>query len=403
MFRFYDSWGHYNQALLGSKWDVYADLTGTLSVGVAAVISSITQSTTSGRFGAGGCTFAVDSDAIQLSRAPQGQQANQYLQRNYAGQSVVFVGLAVKQNATALATGSRLLTFLDGATTQLGIDIMPSGQLRLIRATSPGTGIYLVSADPSVGSDLYTVMATTANAILSNAFDYLQFKVTHAGGTGGSVEIRRGDGSLFENVTGLNTSISGNDRSSSVLLGGYGGLTGGSAATVQSHFLRATISDFLLYDAAANGDDALDLVTFAGDRHGERITLTADGFYAQSTPSTGATRFDLIEEVPPNTTDFNALPSVGIKDTFVVGAASGPSATTLFIVGTMYSQKTAGGGNEMKMLFRLSGADRNGTAFQQPAPWAFKQSVLFSKPGGGAITVADVQPATGQIGYQKTV
>lgn len=400
MFRFYDSFGHYNQALTGSKWDVYAPQVGIM----VGVLSSITQGTTIGRFGAGGCTFAFNSDVTQAGRTDTipGLQVNQYLQKNYAGQSVVFQNLAIKQEATALATGSRLLTFLDGATTQLGIDILPSGQLRFIRATTAGSGIYLVSADPSTGSGLYTVIGQTANSIFSNAFDYLQFKITHHASTG-IVEIKRGDGSVFETVSDLPLATSGNPQSSSVLLGGYGALVGGSAQNVQTHFLRATISDFLLYDTVANGDDALDLVTFCGDRHGERITLTADGFYAQSTPSTGATRFDLIEEVPPNTSDFNTLSAVGIKDSFVVSAASGPAAASLFIIATMYLQKTAGGGNEWKMLYRLAGADRNGTAFQVPSPWAFKQSALFSKPGGGAITVADVQPATGQPGYIKTV
>lgn len=398
---FYDSFGHYNQALIGSKWDVYAPQIGNMGV-AGAVVSAITQSTSTGRFGTGGCTFSVNSDVVSTGRDPVHTQVNQYLQKNYSGQSVVHVNLAIKQEATALARGSRLLTFLDGATTQLGIDIMPSGQLRYIRAAAAGSGIYLVSADPTTfdGSALYTVLGTTTNSIFSNAYDYLQFKITHA--ASGSVEIRRGDGSAFETTSGINTAVSGSNQSASVLLGGYGALIGGSGANVETHFLRATISDFLLYDTVADGSDALKIVTFCGDRHAERITLTADGFYAQSTPSTGPTRFDLIEEVPPNTSDFNTFSAIGNKDTFVVGAASGPGATTLFIVVTAYVQKTAGGSNEMKMLYRLGGADRNGTAFQVPSPWAFKQSWLFSKPGGGAITIADVQPATGQIGIEKT-
>lgn len=400
MFRFYDSFGHYNQALIGSKWDVYAPQVGIM----VGVLSSITQGTTIGRFGAGGCTFAFNSDVTQAGRTDTipGLQVNQYLQKNYAGQSVIHIGLAIKQEATALATGSRLLTFLDGATVQLGIDILPSGQLRFIRASAAGSGIYLVSADPSTGSGLYTVIGQTANSIFSNAFDYLQFKITHHASTG-IVEIKRGDGSVFETVSDLPLATSGNPQSSSVLLGGYGALVGGSAQNVQTHFLRATISDFLLYDTVANGDDALDPVTFCGDRHGERITLTDDGNYAQWTPSTGTDHFALIDEVPPNTSDFNSSSTVGNKDSFIVSAASGPAAASLFLIMTMYLQKTSGGANEVKGLFRLGGADRNGTAFQVPSPWAFKQSVLCSKPGGGAITVADVQPATGQPGYEKTV
>lgn len=394
MFRFYDSFGHYNQALINLKWDVYAPPDGTTA-------ASITQATNIGRFGSGGCLFAVSNNNNTSGRVPS-TQVQQYLQKNYSSQSIVHVNLAIKQEATQLTRGSRLLTFVDGSTTQLGIDIMPSGQIRLVRGDL-GTGIHLVSSDPMPGqSALYTVLGTTTNAIFSNAFDYLQFKVTHGTGSSGSVEIRRGDGSAFETISSINTAPSGTASSASCLLGGYAALIGAGGGTVENHYLRATISDFLLYDTVVNGSDALDLVTFCGDRHGERITLTADGFYAESTPSTGSTRFDLIEEVPPNTSDYNTLGAVGIQDSFVVGAVPGVSATTLFVVATMYLQKTGGGVNEMKMLYRLAGADRLGTAFQVPSPWAFKQSALFSKPGGGAITVADVQPATGQVGYEKT-
>lgn len=400
MFRYYDSFSHYDQALMSLKWDVVSD-PYAIGPGPSSTPVLITHGLTIGRFGGGGVEFSAANNPTYASigQADDGQ----YLQRNYDGVSDIHVGLAVKQINTQITVGGRLLTFMDGATTQVGIDIMPSGQLQIIKSTLAGSGIYLTSVGlSSFNRGTYDVIGLTGNSILSNAFDYLQFKITHHP-SNGIVEIRRGDGSAFETITGLNTAVSGNNQSSSVLLGGYGAAFTATFGTLQAHYLRAIVSDFLLYDTVANGSDALDLVTFCGDRHGERISLTADGFYAQSTPSTGSTRFDLIEEVPPNTSDFNTYPSAGIKDTYVVGAASGPAAATLFIVATAYVQKTGGGANEMKMLYRLGGADRNGTAFQVPAPWAFKQSALFSKPGGGAITVADVQPGTGQIGLIKTV
>lgn len=396
MMLFWDSFGHYNQALMGQKWDVVAAPFGLTD-------ATMVQATNSGRFGAGGVTFSATSD-VQVLRndTTPGLQVPQYIQKNYSAQSVIHIGLAFQQNATQLARGSRLLTFIDGATTQLGIDIMPSGQLRMVRASAVGTGIFLASADPHTPeTGLYTVMATTVNTILSSGFDFLQFKITHHPTTG-SVEILRGDGSVFETVSNLNTAVSGVNQSASVIAGGYGALIGGVGQTVECHYLRGIISDFHLLNTVANGDDALDPVTFCGDRHWERISLTADGFYAQWTPSTGSTHFDLIEEVPPNTTDYNSSSTVGNKDTFVVSAAGGPPAATAFLGLTMYLQKTSGGGDEVKGLFRLGGADRNGTAFLVPSPFAFRQSFLASKPGGGAITVADVQPATGQPGYEKT-
>lgn len=399
MFLFYDSFGHYNQALMGQKWDVVCNPYGVNGANPSDIVD-IVQGTTIGRFGGGGVEF-IAPNVLNINSVGQANDG-QYIQRNYGGVSVIHVGVAVLQTATQITNGGRLLTFLDGATTQVGIDIMPSGQLRAIRSTLAGTGIFLSSAGTSSAPATFDVLGTSVNSILSNAYDYLQVKVTHHP-TAGEIEILRGDGSAFWTLPNVNTAISGANQSASALAGGYGSVWTANLGTLQCHYLRAKVSDFLLYNTVADGADALSPTTFCGDRHGERITLTADGFYAQSTPSTGSTRFDLIEEVPPNTTDFNTLPTVGIKDTFVVSAATGPDASSLFLILTMYLQKTAGGANEMKGLFRLGGADRNGSAFQVPSPWAFKQSFLASKPGGGAITVADVQPATGQPGYEKTV
>jgi hypothetical protein len=397
MMLFWDSFAHYDSlVLMAQKWDAVQAPFGLTSATLAQAINT-------GRFGGGGVTFSSNSNVTDLRNdTSPGLQVPQYIQKNYSGVSVIHVGLAFQQNATQLARGSRLLTFLDGATTQVGIDIMPSGQLRIVRASAVGSGIYLVSFDPTPPeSGLYTVEATTANSILSSGFDFLQFRITHHP-TAGIVEILRGDGSAFETISNINTAVSGNNRSSSVLAGGYGALIGGAAGNVECHYLRGVISDFHLLNTVANGDDALDPVTFCGDRHWERITLTADGNYTQWTPSTGTTHFDLIEEVPPNTTDYNSSSTVGNKDSFIVSAAGGPPAASAFLGLTMYLQKTSGGGDEVKGLFRLAGADRNGTAFLVPSPFAFRQSFLASKPGGGAITVADVQPATGQPGYEKT-
>lgn len=404
MFRFYDSFGHYTpvgglNTLMAQKWDVVCNPYG-VNASAPSEIVDIFQGTTIGRFGAGGVEF-IAPNVLNINSVGQANDG-QYIQKNYSGVSVIHKGLAVLQTATQITNGGRLLTLLDGATTQVGIDIMPSGQLRAVRSTLAGTGIFLSSVGTSFAPATFTELGTSVAAIFSNTYDYLQVKVTHHP-TAGEIEIKRGDGSAFWTLSNVNTAISGANQSASVLVGGYGSVWTANLGTLQCHYLRAKVSDFLLYDTVADGSDALSPVTFCGDRHGERISLTADGFYAQSTPSTGSTRFDLIEEVPPNTTDYNTLPSVGIKDSFVVSAAGGPAAASAFLIMTMYLQKTSGGANEMKGLFRLSGADRNGSAFQVPSPWAFKQSALFSKPGGGAITVADVQPATGQPGYEKTV
>ena len=392
---FWDSYGHYSGLTqMAEKWDVVAQ--STLSIGTPA---TITQGTTIGRFGAGGCTFA--STAPQTFTDSFAQTASCYSQKNYNGVDEIIVGLAVQQTATQYNEGALLVAFLDGATTQVGIQILPSGQLRAYRSTLVGTGIFLLSParTPVAATGNYTILGESISAIASSAFDFLEIRVLHDPANG-EIEIIR-NGAAFWTLTGVNTAISGVSNSSSVIAGGYAARFS-SGATLESHYLKATISDFELLNTVANGSDALDPVTFTGDRHWEAISPTADGFYAEWTTTGSADHFENIDEVPPNTTDYNSSVTVGNKDNFIVSAASGPTTASCYLGLTMYCQKTTGGSNEVKGLFRLSAADRNGTAFQVPSPWAFRQSFLASKPGGGAITVADLQPATGQPGYEKT-
>jgi hypothetical protein len=153
-----------------------------------------------------------------------------------------------------------------------------------------------------------------------------------------------------------------------------------------------------ILNETVNGDDALDPVTFINDRHWQVRTPTTDGHYTDWTPSTGTNHAALVDEIPPNTTDYNSTAVVGNIDSFNTDAPSGPATAGVLIAYTMYLQKDTGGVTGARGLFRLSGADRTGTEFQVPSPWAYKQSFLASKPGGGAITVQDFDD--GEHGYK---
>lgn len=396
MMLFCDSFSHYTQPFMDVMWDVVGVPYGENPDDPTDDVS-ITQGITSGRFGAGGVVF----DCPTLADLGSVDQRNdlQYIQRNYDGVSVIHVGLAMLQNSTQLTVGGRLLTFLDSATTQVGIDIMPSGQLRVVRSTLAGTGVFLSSIGTVFAEGTYTVLDTTTAAISSSSYDFLEFKITHHP-TAGIVEIRR-NGAAFETLTDLNTAVSGNNNSSSVLVGGYGSVWTANFGALQAHYLRATVSDFHLLNTVANGSDALDPVTFIGDRHWEVLVPAADGFYTDWTPNPVNDHYLNVDEIPPDggTTENNTEP-VGNIDTFETDTPAGPATASVIMAYTMYLEKNTGGAVGISGVFRLAGADRNGTEFQTPNPYAFRQSFLASKPGGGAITVADV--GSGEHGYERT-
>jgi hypothetical protein len=156
-----------------------------------------------------------------------------------------------------------------------------------------------------------------------------------------------------------------------------------------------------MLNTTVDGADALNPVDFIGDRHWEPITPTADGPDTAWTITGSASHFENVDEVPPNTTDFNSTATLNARDDFIVSSPTGPSTATALLSLTMFIQKNTGGSNEVKGLMRSGGGVyRNGTAFQVPTPWAFRQSFLCSKPGGGAITLADI--GTHTLGYEKT-
>ena len=393
MMIFCDGFSHYTNAFMPDMWDVVSVPYGVNPSAPSDTVS-ITQGLTSGRFGEGGVVFASPTLANLNSTAQRND--GQYIQQNYTGVSVIIAGLAIQQNGTQLTAGSRLITFLDSATTQVGIDIMPSGQLRAVRSTSAGTGIYLCAIG-SIGSPpTYTELGTSAASISSNAFDFLEFKITHHS-SAGIIEIKR-NGEVFWTLSGVNTAVSGTNQSASMLVGGYGAVFTSNLGTLQAHYLRGTVSDVYLLNTTANGSDALDPVDFIGDRHWQVRTPTTDGHYTAWTCSTGSNHAALVDEIPPNTTDFNSTSTVGNIDSFNTDAPTGPATASCIVAYTMYLQKDTGGATGVQGLFRLSGSDRVGTEFQVPNPWAYQQSFLCSKPGGGAITVADFD--AGEHGYK---
>lgn len=380
MMIFCDSFSHYTDPFLDVMWDAVVDPEALVA-----------QSTTSGRFGAGGVTFS--------NRTPSSTSSGAYIQKNYDGVATIICGLAVKQTTTQRTIdGGRLLTFLDGNTTQVALTIMESGQIEATRSESASLGIYLARPGSSgTGVNDLVVLGVSANAVSSTAYDFLEFKIVHHPTTG-SIEVKR-NGAAFWTLSNVNTAVSGTNISASVLVGGYTYVVSGLYQ--RANWLQAIVSDFHLLNTTVDGSDALNPVDFIGDRHWEVLVPAADGFYTDWTPNPVNDHYLNVDEIPPDDgTTENNTETVGNIDSFETDTPTGPSTASTIMAYTMYLEKNAGGSVGVSGLFRLAGADRNGTEFQVPNPYAFRQSFLASKPGGGAITVADV--GNGEHGYERT-
>jgi hypothetical protein len=380
MLLFVDGFSHYTQAFMGDKWDVVRHGSGPVAM---------TQSVnTNGRFGGGAATF-TDADGGS-------DEVFQYMQKNFDGVSTIICGFSIQQTATQNAWqtpgGGRLITFLDGNSVQCAFTLLQSGQLQAVRNTIAGGGFYFLT-DSSFGG---TSLGTSVSAISSSSYDFLEFKIVcHA--TAGSIEVKR-NGSAFWSLTDINTNIAGTGNISSIIIGGYHGIIGGNT---YKFGLRANVTDVYILNTTVDGADALNPVDFIGDRHWEPITPTADGADTAWTPDPVTNHFGNVSTVPPDTAKKNSTATLNARDGFIVSSPTGPTTASALVALTMYIQKNTGGSNEVKGFTRSSvPAYREGTAFQVPTPYGFRQSFLCSKPGGGAITLADI--AANQWGYIKT-
>jgi hypothetical protein len=384
MLIFVDGFSHYTQAFMGDKWDIVEH-----GMGDVAMTQSVN---TNGRFGGGAARFTDANGG--------GTEVKQYMQKNYDGVGTIIVGFAVQQTGTQNVfnpgsdpyQGGRLLTFLSASSVQVALTIMPSGQIAAVRSTTAGTGPFL-----NESSGQGTFLGQSVSAISSSSYDFIEVKVVHHATTG-SIEIKR-NGAAFWTLSNVNTDIAGTGNSSSVFFGGYHVSVGG--ATI-SRGLKANITDVYILNTTVDGSDALNPVDFIGDRHWEPITPTADGADTAWTPDPVTNHFGNVSTVPPDTAKKNSTATLNARDGFIVSSPTGPTTATALVALTMYIQKNAGGSNEVKGFTRSAApAYRNGTSFQVPTPYGFRQSFLCSKPGGGAITLADI--AANQWGYEKTI
>jgi hypothetical protein len=379
---FVDGVSHYTDSWLAKKWDVRSANAGG---------GTITQGLTSGRFGRGGITFVSGASEI-------GGAYPLYIQKNYNGVSTIIMGVAVQQTATQNVLGGRLLTFVDGSTTQVGLNIMQSGQIQAVRSVAAGTGIVLRGLDQGANSQT-ALLGMSTSAISSSSDDFLEVKIIHATGTSGSIEIRR-NGEPFWTLTGINTAISGSANSSSVCVGGYASVgVGAGSTTVHHEDLKAVISSVHLLNTTAGG--AGDPVDFIGDRSWEPLFPLSD-VTTDWTPNPGPDHFANVNSFnPPNLARDNNTANVGDIDTFDFESALGPPTASVIFSYTMLLSKDTGGAVGVTGTSHSGASDGDGTEFQVPNPAAFRQSFGFIDPNTSAPwTVAGFNAAV--HGYKRT-
>ncbi len=294
------------------KWSSFADPSGT---------ESLASGTTRGK-------------AVRfLGPGVTGNTAG-YLEKQLGAQYVELTcGFAF--NPTAFSSVALpVVQLVDGTTVQVDLRIQTDGALVITRngTTIAGPSTTLFPA----GSGWY--------------YFWLRVKISATVGTVKLIATGAGlSGSTILSGSSLNTQASANTQVNAFRLGG------GVVAQRQSSDFYWT--DIVIIDATVNAVDKL-----GNDVKVEYLAPNADGFYNTAwPPNTGASRFGVIDEVPPNSdTDYIEAASVGDKVSVGLTAPTSTAGTIHTVVPYFLAKKTDAGAGSMKAGFRENSVDAMG-------------------------------------------
>jgi hypothetical protein len=200
-------------------------------------------------------------------------------------------------------------------------------------ATTLNLELHLSSGDG-------TLIATSTSPLINNEWHHIQVKtVLHS--SAGSCEVRL-DGVAVINVSGVQTaSTSGSVTELSMS-------TDGSFDRIYDDLW---VCDGV--DASATQGRSND--TFLGDLKVSTLLPSANGDTTGWTPSTGTNHAALVDEVPPNTTDYISTSTSSTRDLFALGDLPGTAGNVYGLRVNFYGLKTDAGASSVKPVIKESG------------------------------------------------
>lgn len=238
--------------------------------------------------------------------------------KTFAASGGFVVGLAVR--LTSSPTGIDLLQVREDTTVHLVVGT-ESGKLVVRRGAS--------------------LLATGATTLLINSWYYVEFKgVIHD--TAGSYELR------IDGVTEL--AASGIDTRNVGTTGQWNNVRLGSVASTGVFFDDLYVCDL----SGSLRNDFLGVCKVE-----TLLPQLGNGSNVGLTPSTGGDHGALVDENPPNTTDYNSSPTVGVKDTYNYPSMALTGAI-LGIQTNLYVNKSDAAARQVCAVVRAGAIDYDG-------------------------------------------
>lgn len=185
------------------------------------------------------------------------------------------------------------------------------------------SGYYLVGAGTPIGVKL----GESGQCIHANSYDHVESRVgIHL--TDGFVEVRV-NGVTVINLTGVNTNPTG---------------LGETSQTVTQNIGTGGIGGYLdICDLIASDDLGAHNTDFVGDQKVFWLPPDSDTAQADWTPSTGATSYGVLDEAPPNDTDYLSLAATTGKTDVGCANLPGGVVSVAAVIATIRSRKDDAG------------------------------------------------------------
>jgi hypothetical protein len=297
---------------------------------------------------------AADPHASGARTGPAGlwmtSGAADLLSKAFPASGGFLIGFALKN--TAAGWGARdLLQVREGGTVHLTI-------------YSDGAGHLAVTRNG-------TVLATGATVLSLNSFHYIEFKgVIHD--SAGSYTLRINEA--------VELSASGIDTRNAGATGQWDRLYLGAASAGYA------VDDLYVCDlSGASHNDFLGAVKVE-----TLLPESGNGANVGLTPSTGTDHGALVDENPPNTTDYNGSATVGAKDTYTYPSLTLAGAV-LAVQTNLYAAKSDAGTRTVCAVVRTGGTDYDGANVSPGTTFGYFPEVRPVNPATSAAwTIAEV-------------
>lgn len=213
---------------------------------------------------------------------------------------------------------------------------------------------------------------TVAGVIQNNVFHFIECWGTLSA-TVGTINMKV-DGVQVAAVTGLNNVASGTTTFFGMVFGG--GMFGSSGGFPPN---AVTIDDMYMTDGNT-----------LGERKIETLRPNADTATKQFTPDSGTTNFSRVNATLGQTSTFVSAANVGNTDLYSVNALASVPAIVDAVNIISFAQKTDAAARSINLVADVAAVQIVSPNIVLPAAISKQNSLMLTRPGGGAWTAADI-------------